>query len=88
MSAKTADNHVQLLIYGTPILWGALLIATLYPVIQDGSFLITARVWLALALLISFDIALIFLKTHKHWDKLKKTMAKNFSEYVIQTKSN
>jgi hypothetical protein len=85
---KTADNLVQLLIYGTPILWGALLIATLCPFIQDGSFLITARVWLTLALLISLDIALIFLKTHKHWNKLKETMAKNFSEYVNQLESN
>ena len=77
-----ADNRFKFIMWGTPILWGSLLMATFFPCMQDWCFLITARVWLGLAFVIACDIAHIYFNTHNHWDKHYEPKAKDFNEYV------
>jgi len=78
-----ADKIIRAIIYGTPVLWGGLLVITLLPAVQEwfGKYLATWLISVGLALLVSCDIARIHLTTHRRWMNLKKTMATTFREY-------
>ncbi|MGH8553444.1 MAG: hypothetical protein ACRERS_09120, partial [Methylococcales bacterium] len=87
IARKIVDRLFKGLIFGTPILWTALLIATLWPVVQEwlvsAGLLKTWLVFVGLALLVSYDIAWIYFHTHRHGKtQLKATMAKTFREYI------
>jgi len=85
-----ADKVIFSVIYGTPILWGLLLVSTLMPTVQVmlGNYMATWLISIGLAFLVSLDIALIRFTTYKHWEDLKNIMARKFSDYLLPEKAD
>ncbi|MGR9105927.1 MAG: hypothetical protein ACU843_03250 [Gammaproteobacteria bacterium] len=85
---KHVDKAFNALIYGTPVLWTLLLLSALTPGVHEWlvstGLLKTWLVSIGLAFLVSFDIALIYTRTHRRLDNLKKIAfkAKTFREYI------